>query len=213
MKQVVANVKLSDIDVEIGAVRRTKAGSILLEVDGKEKADRLSDHLHRAVGEMAKIYRPTRTTPVLVVNIPDWMDDDQVENDIRAFDADLTNATVRVRENAGGGRVAKLNVHMSTAARMAERGSIKIGWSQCRVKLLEHRKPKCHKCFEEGHLKAECKINDAMKKCFRCRKNGHLVATCPRGLPTDHSDPCPGKKATAVGATGAGVSGTTENEG
>lgn len=42
MKKVIANVKLSDIDVQIGAVRRTKAGNILLEVDGKKKTDILS---------------------------------------------------------------------------------------------------------------------------------------------------------------------------
>lgn len=85
------------------------------------------------------------------------MDEDQVKNDINASDPDLADVPVRIRDNSGGGRVAQLNVPMSVAAKMSERGSIKVGWSSCRVKLLEHRKLTCHKCLQQGHFKAECK--------------------------------------------------------
>lgn len=54
MKQVMGNVNLADIEVEVGGVRRTKSGGILFQVEGKEKADRLSSHLQIVVGEMAK---------------------------------------------------------------------------------------------------------------------------------------------------------------
>lgn len=60
---------------------------------------------------------------MLVINIPDWVDEDQAKNNIRASDPNLIDVPVRVRENPGGGRVAQLNVPMSVAVNMAERGS------------------------------------------------------------------------------------------
>lgn len=68
MKEVVAKVKLTEIGVEIDAVRRTRAGGILLQVKSKEEADILSERLQSAVGEMVRI---GRTTPVLITNVPD----------------------------------------------------------------------------------------------------------------------------------------------
>jgi len=76
MRTVVSRVKLSEIGVVIGAVRRTREGRILLQVKNKEEADKLSGRLQSAVGDIAKIGRPVRTTPVLITNVPDWMDDE-----------------------------------------------------------------------------------------------------------------------------------------
>lgn len=97
---------------------------------------------------------------------------------IKASDHNLVDVPVRIRENPGGGKVAQLYAPMGVASNMAEYGYIKVGWSICRVELLEHRKLTCHRCLHQGHFKAE----KAEKKCFLCRKNGHLVAACPRRL-------------------------------
>lgn len=144
MKEVVSSVKLSEIGVEIFVVRRTRAGGILLQVKSKDEAEKLSRKLQNAVGEIAKIGRPIRTTPVLITNVPDWMDEAEVEEQIRALDPSLSGVPVRIRENIGGGKVAIIDAPMETASRLAEVGRVKIGWSLCRVKVLEWKKSTCH---------------------------------------------------------------------
>lgn len=204
MRTVVSRVKLSEIGVEIGAVRRTRAGGILLQVKSKEEADKLSGRLQSAVADIAKIGRPIRTTPVLITNVPDWMDDSKVEDQIRALDSCLTGVTARIRENSGRGKVAITNVPMETASRLAEAGRLKIGWSLCRVKLLERKKPACHRCLKPGHFKAECKATDAERLCFRCKRLGYLIRDCPgrplASLPsTDNGDSVIGLRASLEG--------------
>lgn len=70
MRLATSCIDLQEHGIEIGRVRRTKAGAILMEVSGKEKADKLSTLLCDTLGQRAKVSRPRRTTPVLVINIP-----------------------------------------------------------------------------------------------------------------------------------------------
>lgn len=60
MKRVLASVKLTDINVNVENVHRTKADGILIQVKEKDEADRLSSHLQSAIGEKAKINRGER---------------------------------------------------------------------------------------------------------------------------------------------------------
>lgn len=126
---------LPDDQVQVGNVRRTRAGAILLEVDGKEQVDRLSSHLREAIGEVARVSRPTRNTSILILNIAEWLDKEQVKVDILAADSELAGVTVRIRNNVGGGRVAQLNVAIEMAMRLADRKVLKIGWGMCRIIL------------------------------------------------------------------------------
>lgn len=59
MKRVMNSVNLQDIGVQVGRVRRNR----------EEQADRLTSHLREAIGEAARVGRPSRTTLVLVLNI------------------------------------------------------------------------------------------------------------------------------------------------
>ncbi|VVC42054.1 Zinc finger, CCHC-type [Cinara cedri] len=205
MKTVMASVKLNEIGVEVGTVRRTRAGGFLLQVKTAEEAEKLSGRLQSAVGEMAKIGRPVRTTPVLIANVPDWMEDGEVEDHIRATDLGVAGVSVRIRENVGGGKVALLDVPMDVASRLAEVGKVKIGWSLCRVRLLERRKPLCHRCQKPGHFKAECAEPEAVKQCYRCRRSGHLIKDCPGRPPVD-------RPRTNGNASGAGPVAVIEEE-
>jgi len=109
---IMENVKLDDIEVQVDSVRMTIAGSILLQVKGKEKADRQTCHLKNAVGERPKIQRPSRNTPMMAINIPEWMVEEQIGDCIRAADPSLVNTVVKVRDNIGRGRVAQFMASM-----------------------------------------------------------------------------------------------------
>jgi len=71
MRKVLAKINLKETGVEVTKTRRTQSGAILLEVNDKEGADILAIKLKRAIGECASVARLTKTTKVLVTNIPD----------------------------------------------------------------------------------------------------------------------------------------------
>lgn len=145
---------------------------------GKAGADLLAERLKGAIGDQARVSRPSRTTQILVVNIADWLEEERVVEDIRRADEGLQSASIVVRNNSGGGRVAAVKVSMTTALRMSAARSIRVGMGNCRVKLLENRKSRCYRCDGLGHIARICKAASAVKKCFRCHKPGHLIADC-----------------------------------
>ncbi|XP_025200586.1 uncharacterized protein LOC112598375 [Melanaphis sacchari] len=150
-----------------------------MEVTGKEEAAKLADSVRSVVGEMARVSRPSRKTPVLILGIPDWLEEEEVRKEIVEAERELASVEISIRQNDGGGRIASFAAPMETAVRLAERRSIRIGWGLCRVKLIERRHPVCFRCQERGHLAMKCRAQEVAKKCFRCRQTGHLAATCP----------------------------------
>jgi len=179
MKKVLAEVDFQEMGVEVCRTRRTKTGSILLEVKGKSGADALASRLRVTIGDQARVSRPVRTTKVLVINIADWLENDRVIEDIRSAVEGLSLAPISVRENTGGGRVAIVTAPMDIALRLAAAGAIKVGIGRCQVKLLESKKVRCFRCDEWGHMSKVCTASSSGKKCFRCKEAGHLIADCP----------------------------------
>jgi len=182
MKKVMSEVNLQEIGVEVNNTRRTKAGGILLEIKDKAGADLLAERLKSAIDDQACISRPSRTTQILVVNIADWLEEGRVIDDIRRADERLQSATIVVRNNSGGGRVAAVKVSMATALRLSAAGAIWVGMGNCRVKLLENRKARCYRCDGLGHMARSCTAASAVRKCFRCHRAGHLIADCTGAL-------------------------------
>jgi hypothetical protein len=98
MRRVTAEVNLQKLDINVERAKKTAAGCVLLAVKDKEKARILTNHLRSVIGNDAPVYTPTRTTPVIVLGISDWMDQDQVIYDIRAAVPDLkdTESTLEI---------------------------------------------------------------------------------------------------------------------
>lgn len=178
MRRVVSHINLEELGVDVVRSRFTRAGAILFEVNTKDESQRLAGCLTQRIGEDAEVVRPTRRTPILIVNIPEWMSSEEVSRDVKSADAEIAGLEVTVRENPGGGRFARLDVPMAVAARLAELGSIRVGWSRCKIKLLERKDPVCYRCQKAGHTAARCSSPAQEKKCFRCHLTGHLAKEC-----------------------------------
>lgn len=76
--KVFTNVNLGDLNVKVLSTMSMKTGEILLEIDGEDKAALLEGIIMEVVGESLRVKKPERRTPVLILNVPDWADDDEV---------------------------------------------------------------------------------------------------------------------------------------
>ncbi|EFN86999.1 Gag polyprotein, partial [Harpegnathos saltator] len=65
------------------------------------------------------------------------------------------------------------------AKMIAEKGSIRIGWTQAKVDMLQARPLQCFRCLEQRHVQQNCKNNvDRRSNCYRCGEQGHLARDC-----------------------------------
>lgn len=75
---------------------------------------------------------------------------------IAAADPALRTISINIRENPGGGKVARFTTTLEAAARLAEISTIRVGWSRCRVKLMERKLPICYKSQKREHMAYSC---------------------------------------------------------
>lgn len=76
----------------------------------------------------------------------------------------------------GDTRAARLLITKDAAAKLAEERTIQVGPVAGRVCTGE--KPKCFRCWGEGHWAGTCKGADRRGRCYRCGQEGHLAAQC-----------------------------------
>ncbi|XP_025407555.1 uncharacterized protein LOC112681519 [Sipha flava] len=193
MSRVTTAVNLQELGVEVIGARKTKSGAILLEVKGgAEKADALARDLREKLGEEARIGRPEKTRPVLILGIPEWVDKEEV---MAVVNGESGTPERRLRMTLKPGTRGSSTAHVEVPAREAKalqtKGRIKIGWTVCRVKVLDAYQPRCFRCLETGHLAAECKGPDRKDCCLRCRLPGHRTASCD-APPADRRTPAGG---------------------
>ncbi|XP_022180912.1 uncharacterized protein LOC111041067 [Myzus persicae] len=197
MKKVSSSINLASLGVSVLTTRKTRAGGILLEVDGIEKASLLADKIRAVIGDTARVRLPEPRTPVLLLGIPEWVEVEEVlEGLVRAGITGVAAGDVRIQKNAGGRGeyVASLTLPLKDAIQLAETKVVVIGWTKCRVKLIEKNQPTCYRCQGKGHLAAECHNDAKPRRCHRCQDEGHLARDCmqlPRRQQTDSaSNPC-----------------------
>lgn len=185
MKKVASAINLGTLGVKVVTTRRTRAGGILLEVEGEEKAGILERRIREVVGEEARIRRPERKTPVLLLNIPEWVEAEDVANSLAKAGVTVAASssggnTITIRKNGGsrGDLVARVDLPFRDAIKLAEAKAVEVGWTRCRVKLLERKETTCFRCQQKGHFAAECRGVAKPRTCHRCNAPGHLAQDC-----------------------------------
>jgi len=170
----VTSIDLNPLGVTVRGAKRSKAGGIIIEVDGKEDADRLADGIREAVGAAAAVRRPTRSTPILIRDLPNWIEEAEVVSHLVFFDSCFGDCQIRISDNQGA-RTAFCRIPMKVGSKVADAGRIRIGWAMCRVKLLEKKESVCYKCQGTGHIAAACNSETKPKACFKCKSLEHLA--------------------------------------
>lgn len=63
--------------------------------------------------------------------------------------------------------------------RIAEKGSVLLGWTNVRIKLMKKKSIQCFRCWKFGHVRINCKAeSDRSGSCFRCGHFGHSANIC-----------------------------------
>lgn len=204
-------IPLKELGIEQGFdIRRAITGGCILEVrgGGAEKADAFAAKLREIAPAGVKIDRPVRRKEIRLTGL----DDSITRADILVAVAETGKCPpeqVRVRDIRvgfyGTGTVTVLCPE--EAALLLAQDRLLIGWSSCRVHLLEARPLTCFRCLEVGHTGSQCRGEDRTNVCYRCGKSGHKAATCSEqshcpacekaGRPSNHqigSDKCPKPK-------------------
>ena len=185
MKRVSRSINLPTLGVKVLTTRRTRAGGILLEIEGgEEKAATLAREVRALIGDGARVRQPESRTTVLLLDVPEWAAAEEVSEGLKKAGVDVSvggdKPPIAVWQNSGGrgGFVARISLPFKDAIKLAEAKTVTIGWTRCRVKPIEKSQPSCYRCQERGHLAAECRNPAKPRLCHRCGSADHLLRSC-----------------------------------
>lgn len=187
LKKARDNISLEEIGIEETRIRRTAAGSILIEIPriGKsEVADRLATELHRVLEGEATVARPTIRGELRLFGLDDSISREEICEKV-ASQGKCRKEEVKVGDikpmRSGLGMVW-LQCPLASAVSLAKLEKLCIGWSVIKIELLGAREKQCFKCWRYGHLKYNCIVNiDRKGLCYRCGAESHRVKECTGG--------------------------------
>lgn len=184
LRNIKRNIDINEIGIEETRIRRTMAGSLLIQITGdrsKEKADILAERMKSIVGSEAKIARPSRKAELRITGVDEDTTQEEIIESI-ALEGGCDKAEVVagiIRRNRVGLGSIWVKYPWNAAKDLSRRGNIKIDWVRVRVELLDPPPVQCFRCWEYGHLKIQCRSNrDIMGRCYRCGSEGHRATQC-----------------------------------
>ncbi|XP_060875736.1 uncharacterized protein LOC132950747 [Metopolophium dirhodum] len=171
----------------VTAMRKTLKGDLLVELTKGAKAmaatsvirDKLAENMvgsvvtrlrHTAEVEITDLDEVTTKAEVLAAILKALREEDLPSAD----DIKITGlwATRDSRQ------MATATVPVAISRRLT---SIRVGWTQCRVRPRRPEPARCYQCHGFGHSTRQCKGSDLSHACRRCGQNGHTQAICTEG--------------------------------
>lgn len=177
LRQIRATVNPDELGISIKTVKATKdMRMIVVTEEGKAKA--LQKEIATKIqGVDIKLSSGETKTHLVILDIDASMNDQEVEDKIReqtkVNDAELKSMRMGTR----GTQTANVSMPSSSAEKLIQEGTIKIGWTLCRVKLKIDI-IRCYNCLKLGHHSDLCRENKTERKCLNCAEVGHLVKNC-----------------------------------
>ena len=175
-----SKVKPEESNVKIRAVRKTRNGAILLELDRGEKiTNTLSDAIRSSLMDTAETTELTPKTVVEIRDLDSCTSCEEVSNAIKALLNDAAEEfTVNVSApNLREQKRAVITMSDKNANLLLRNNRIKIGWINCRMRLYSGIK-RCYKCLTPGHTQWVCKGPDRRNQCIKCGKSDHRIKEC-----------------------------------
>lgn len=181
----------------VDKIRKTRDGDMLIELSRKstDKGQALQKTIQNILREEAKVISKGPQEQLEIRDI----DDTTTKDDIRAALQEVAGDSFEIPKlRYRGTQTALVTLPITTAQTvLGERGKIKIGWSNFRVRVVK-RPQECFKYWHYGHVAAQCRSEiDRSKLCIKCGQTDHLAAKCPNEAKCMLCDEKPGSTDTA----------------
>ncbi|EFN90171.1 Gag-Pol polyprotein, partial [Harpegnathos saltator] len=172
-------IGIGKIKTRIGAT-----GALVLEIPGEKRgkqADVLAEKLRKVFTDRAKVSRPQKMGELRIKRQEiSTSEKEAAEGIAKVGGCEITDIkTGKIRVARNNYRTLWVQYPFLAAKRVADKETIKIGWTQVKVELLQGRPLQCYKCLERGHVQQNCTSNkDRKDNCYRCGEPGHLARDC-----------------------------------
>lgn len=184
LKSAREKINLESLGIKTSRVRKAVNGGLLIEVSGensKEKAEELVTQLRTMLKDSAVVSCPTKKRELRVIGFDESVTAEEIIETLcrigGCYTVDIKTGPIRTMANGLGMVWAQLPA--VAAAKVAEEGRIRIGWTVARVELLKVRPLQCYRCWTFGHVQSTCRsIVNRRGACFKCGQQGHVASTC-----------------------------------
>lgn len=184
MKNAREHIDLETLGIKTSRVRKALNGGLLIEVSGEDsrlKAQELVTRLKDVLKDSAFVSCPVKKRELRVVGFDESV---TVEEIVEALSnlggcspGDVKAGPIRTMNNGLG--MVWIQLPVAAAAKVADKGRVRIGWTVARVELLKTRPLQCYRCWSFGHVQSACRsIVDRRGACFRCGQKGHVASVC-----------------------------------
>lgn len=120
--------------------------------------------------------RPTKTILVLLIGTPKRVNAEDVATGFSARKLSVGQGEIVVRAGgAGCGGSICFRTSYQDVIKITKGRHVMVGWTSCRVRLLESDTPRCFKYWGEGHFLVACKETPRPSLCFQCKKPGNFA--------------------------------------
>ncbi|XP_066157682.1 uncharacterized protein [Euwallacea fornicatus] len=185
VRQLVAN---SQTKVDIGTVRETKKGEVLITLPkGGEQGEELKNILGKGMGEGN--VRSGANSKIVVFQLTglDGVTTGEEATSAVATATGLDSKKLRLKglkASYGSCQTATFLVREGDAENLRVVTDLRVGINMCRLKERKDS-GRCYRCWELGHRAQACKGVDMTRLCARCGKEGHRAKDCkdPRYCP------------------------------
>lgn len=169
-------------DVKVKTIRKTKTGSMLIEL---ERGERVNPELFNKMKEVMKDSAEVRSgTANVTLNIRDLdaltTTEEVAQAIVDAIQIEESEMKIKIsKPNSRELVQAYVTMPPKKAEELLTVESVKIGW--CRVKVRRHiLRRKCFRCFGTGHEQWNCTGPDRRGQglCIRCGNTGHVMKNC-----------------------------------